>query len=49
VPVAYTSFDDIGARVKRRLVSEKREHAMREQAAHAGISHGDPVLSPGGD
>ncbi|HSJ30607.1 MAG TPA: efflux RND transporter permease subunit, partial [Longimicrobiales bacterium] len=37
VPVAYTYFDDMGAWMKRRFVSEKRERQMHEEAVHAGI------------
>jgi hydrophobic/amphiphilic exporter-1 (mainly G- bacteria), HAE1 family len=37
VPVAYTYFDDMGAWMKRRFMSEKRERQMREEAVHAGI------------
>src|SRR5690606_14735399 len=37
VPVAYTYFDDLGAWMKRRFVSEAREKQMREEAVHAGI------------
>jgi hydrophobic/amphiphilic exporter-1 (mainly G- bacteria), HAE1 family len=37
VPVAYTYFDDFGAWMKRRFMSEKRERQMREEAVHAGI------------
>jgi HAE1 family hydrophobic/amphiphilic exporter-1 len=37
VPVAYTYFDDMGAWMKRRLMSEKREREMHEEAVHAGI------------
>jgi HAE1 family hydrophobic/amphiphilic exporter-1 len=48
VPVAYTYFDDMGAWMKRRFMSEARERAMQEEAEHAGLRHG-PVLSPSGD
>lgn len=37
VPVAYTYFDDMGAWMKRRFVSEDRERQMHEEAVHAGI------------
>jgi hydrophobic/amphiphilic exporter-1 (mainly G- bacteria), HAE1 family len=37
VPVAYSYFDDMGAWMKRRFVSEKRERQMHEEAVHAGI------------
>jgi HAE1 family hydrophobic/amphiphilic exporter-1 len=37
VPVAYTYFDDMGAWMKRRFVSEARERQMHEEAVHAGI------------
>lgn len=37
VPVAYTYFDDMGAWIKRRFVSEKRQQQMHEEAVHAGI------------
>ncbi|HEX6135454.1 MAG TPA: efflux RND transporter permease subunit [Longimicrobiales bacterium] len=37
VPVAYTYFDDLGAWMKRRFVSEERDRQRREEAVHAGI------------
>jgi len=37
VPVAYTYFDDFGAWLKRRLVSEAKEQALQEELAEVGI------------
>ncbi|MEX1183708.1 MAG: efflux RND transporter permease subunit [Gemmatimonadota bacterium] len=37
VPVAYTYFDDLGAWLKRKFVSEARQRELSEEAAHAGI------------
>jgi hydrophobic/amphiphilic exporter-1 (mainly G- bacteria), HAE1 family len=37
IPVVYTYMDDIGTFVKRKLVSEERSAALREEQRHAGI------------
>jgi HAE1 family hydrophobic/amphiphilic exporter-1 len=49
VPVAYTYFDDMGAWMKRRLMSEKREREMHEEAVHAGIGTDTAWGVPGAD
>jgi HAE1 family hydrophobic/amphiphilic exporter-1 len=38
VPVAYTYFDDFGAWLKRRFVSETREGELQEELEEAGIA-----------
>lgn len=41
VPVAYTYFDDIGAWVKHRFVSEAKEREIEAERREAGIAFGD--------
>jgi HAE1 family hydrophobic/amphiphilic exporter-1 len=38
VPVAYSYFDDFGSWVKRRLVSEEREHEIEEERRHSTLA-----------
>jgi HAE1 family hydrophobic/amphiphilic exporter-1 len=38
VPVAYTYFDDMGAWVKRKLVSREREQEIHEEQKRAGLA-----------
>ena len=38
VPVAYTYLDDAGTWLKRKLVSEEREHALEEERERAGFA-----------
>ena len=38
VPVAYTYFDDFGAWMKRKFVSEARERELHEEQEHAGLA-----------
>ncbi|HEX6307080.1 MAG TPA: efflux RND transporter permease subunit [Longimicrobiales bacterium] len=49
VPVAYTYFDDLGAWMRRRFVSESRQRKMREEAVHAGIGTETPWGATTGD
>jgi HAE1 family hydrophobic/amphiphilic exporter-1 len=49
VPVAYTYFDDMGAWMRRRFVSDKRQRQMHEEAVHAGIGTETPWGVSAGD
>ena len=49
VPVAYTYYDDLAHWLKRRFVSETREHQLLEEQQQAGIHHTpSPAPAPAG-
>jgi len=42
VPVAYTYFDDFGAWLKRKVVSEAKERQLQEELADVGVGTAEP-------